>query len=157
MSGFAAWAAVLAAGAAGALLGRLLRLPMWAFSGSLIGVAVLHGWVDIQLATPSWWSLTAQILVGTAVGSKLDGGVLRRFRAAMPGGLLVVCVLVPAGVALGVLLHADSGIPLLDSVLGMVPGGVAEMVAASTSLHGNSALVAAIHVTRLVTVVWVTS
>lgn len=151
------WAAVLVLGGLGALLAKRLRVPMWAFSGTLVAVALGHQLIELDISAPPPWSLVAQVLVGTAVGSRVDRSTVRRFRSTLPGGLVVVVLVVPAGVALGYLIHWRTGVPELDSVLGMVPGGVPEMVAAATSLQGNSALVAAMHVVRLLVVVWFTA
>jgi uncharacterized membrane protein AbrB (regulator of aidB expression) len=41
----------------------------------------------------------------------------------------------------------------VEAVFGMVPGGVGEMVAAVASMGGDSALVAGIHLVRLLVVV----
>ena len=47
----------------------------------------------------------------------------------------------------------SNGLGLVESVFGMVPGGVGEMVAAVASIDGDSALVAGMHLVRLVVVV----
>lgn len=151
------WAAVLIVGGLGALVAKGLRVPMWAFSGTLVAVALSHQLIKLDVSAPPLWSLIAQVLVGTAVGSRVDRSTVRRFRSTLPGGLIVVSLVVPAGIALGFMIHWQAGVPALDSVLGMVPGGVPEMVAAATSLQGNSALVAAMHVVRLLVVVWLTA
>jgi membrane AbrB-like protein len=143
-----------AAAAAGAVGGRWLRLPMWPFTGPLLVVGVCHGVLGLGAELPGWWALTAQVLVGTAVGGRLGRGLVAELRPVAGPLILVVVTLVPLGVALGLLIHVWSGVPVADAVFGMVPGGVGEMVAATTSLDGNSALVAGMHLVRLLVVVW---
>jgi uncharacterized protein len=55
--------------------------------------------------------------------------------AGVVGGLLLTWMQLPAG-----------------TLLGSVPGGVGEMVAVAAGLHADSALVAAMHLVRLVVV-----
>lgn len=143
-----------AAAAAGAIIARWLRVPMWPFTGAVLAVALFQAASETQVSLPGWWSLAAQILVGTAVGGRLGRGIVTEFRSVLVPGLLVVVTIIPVGVGLGLLVHAWTGLPVLDTVFGLVPGGVGEMVAATASLHGNSALVAGMHLARLLVVVW---
>lgn len=146
-------AGLFLSGAAGAGIGRLLRLPMWALTGAILGATVFQLVVDVGADLPRWWTFTAQVAIGSAVGSRLGPTVLRDFRSILVPGVVAVFVIIPAGIALGVALWATGRVGLIESVFGMVPGGVGEMVAATTSLHGDSALVAGMHLVRLVVVV----
>jgi membrane AbrB-like protein len=151
----AVFVALLAGGTAGAALGRLARLPMWPLTGALLGAA------SVQLALgnggpfPSWAVFVAQVLVGSTVGARLGPTVLQEFRQVMVPGVLAVVATVVAGVGLGVLLWWTLPVGLVEAVFGMVPGGVGEMVAAVASLDGDSALVAGMHLIRIVVVVTV--
>ena len=60
---------------------------------------------------------------------------------------------VAAGIGLGLALWSSNGMGLTEAVFGMVPGGVGEMVSAVASLGGDSALVAGMHLVRLLIVV----
>jgi uncharacterized membrane protein AbrB (regulator of aidB expression) len=66
---------------------------------------------------------------------------------------VAVLATVGAGIALGLALWWGNGVGLVEAVFGMVPGGVGEMVAAVASMGGDSALVAGIHLVRLLVVV----
>lgn len=143
---------LLASGAAGAALARLLRLPMWPMTGAIAGSAVFHVAAGGQTVLPRWWTLAAQVAVGIAVGSRLGPTVLRDFRAVLLPGALAVVAIIAAGVGLGLALFAIGPVGLVESVFGMVPGGVGEMVAAVDAMDGDSALVAAMHLARLLIV-----
>ena len=67
--------------------------------------------------------------------------------------MVAVVATVAAGIGLGLALWSTTGLGLMEAVFGMVPGGVGEMVAAVASLGGDSALVAGIHLVRLLVVV----
>jgi membrane AbrB-like protein len=144
---------VLAAGSAGAALGRLARLPLWPLTGALIGAAALHLATGGGETLPSGLVFAAQVLVGCTLGARLGPTALREFRAVLAPGVVAVLATVAAGIALGVALWASNGLGLVEAVFGMVPGGVGEMVAAVASMGGDSALVAGIHLVRLLVVV----
>lgn len=147
--------ALLAGGSAGAAVGRLLRLPMWPLTGALLGAGTVHLAIGTAPALPSWCVFVAQILVGSAVGARLGPMVLTEFKAVMAPGLLVVLATVAAGIGLGLLLWSIQPVGLVEATFGMIPGGVGEMVAAVASLDGDSALVAGMHLVRLLIVVTV--
>jgi membrane AbrB-like protein len=145
-------AGLLVSGAIGAGVGRLLRLPMWALTGAILGAAAFHLTLGGGGGLPWWWTFTAQVAVGSVVGSRLGPTVLKDFRAILVPGITVVLVVIPAGIGLGLAIWSTGRAGLVESVFGMVPGGVGEMVAAVTSLHGDSALVAGMHLVRLLVV-----
>jgi uncharacterized protein len=145
--------ALLAGGAAGAVAGRLLRLPMWPLTGALIGAGAVHLAIGGGRTIPSGLVFVAQVLVGCSLGARLGPTALREFRTVMAPGAVAVVATVVVGIGLGLALWTINGMGLVESVFGMVPGGVGEMVAAVASLGGDSALVAGMHLVRLLVVV----
>ena len=144
---------LLAGAAVGAALGKLARLPMWPLTGALIGAGAVHLAIGGGVSLPAWLIFVAQVLVGSTLGARLGPTALREFREVMAPGMVAVLVTVLAGIGLGLALWSTNGLGLVESVFGMVPGGVGEMVAAVASLGGDSALVAGIHLVRLLVVV----
>ncbi len=144
---------LVAAGVAGAVLARWARVPLWPMIGAIVGSA-LFAWVtDGAAPVPGWWSPLAQILVGCSVGSRLGPQVVTEFRAVLLPGTVAVVSIVVAGIAIGA---AFAGLGLLTPVValfGSVPGGVGEMVAAATALGGDSAVVAGMHLVRLLVLI----
>lgn len=143
---------VFVSGAIGAAAGRLLRLPMWALTGAILGSAAFQLTVGGGGGLPWWWTFVAQVAVGSAVGSRLGPSVLQDFRAILVPGVTAVLVIIPAGIGVGLAIWATGRAGLVESVFGMVPGGVGEMVAAVAGLGGDSALVAGMHFVRLLVV-----
>lgn len=154
MSG-AVFAALLTGGAVGAALGRLLHLPLWPLTGALVGAGTVQLAVGSDAPFPSWALFVAQVLVGSTVGARLGPTVLQEFRVIIVPGMVAVVATVVAGIGLGLAVWWIMPIGLVEAVFGMVPGGVGEMVAAVASLGGDSALVAGIHIIRLLVVVTV--
>lgn len=145
---------LLASGAAGAALGALVRLPMWPITGALLGSAVANVLLATTVTMPASLSFFAQVLVGTAVGASVLPGFLRQLRTLILPAVAVTATLVAAGLSAAALMSALGLVGPRESLLGMIPGGVGEMVAASAALGADSALVAGMHVIRLLVTLW---
>lgn len=144
-------ALLLLSAVAGAVAARALRVPMWAVTGSIAGAGATQLWLGGP-GLPSWCGVAGQVLVGISLGSAIDPAVLRQFRVLLGPGCLAVATLIAAGLAGGAAIAASGRLGVPEAVLGTVPGGVGEMVAAATALRVDSAVVAGMHVTRLVVV-----
>lgn len=141
-------------GAVGAGAARALRLPMWSLTGALFGTAAVHVATNSSGQIPNSWSVGAQVLVGTAVGATVAPDLLRLFRAVLVPGVVAVVALIGVGVGCGLAMGAAGVLDPTVAAFGMVPGGVGEMVAAAQALQADSALVAGVHVVRLLVVLW---
>jgi hypothetical protein len=101
---------------------------------------------------PGSWSVAGQLLVGSAVGSMVGKNFFASVRSVSGPGAAVVLPIIAVGAGAGVLLAVTGVLEPTPAVLGSVPGGVGEMVAATAGLGGNSGLVAGMHLIRLVVV-----
>lgn len=144
--------ALLLGGAAGAALAGVLRLPFWPLIGAIVGAAAVRLASGGHIAVPAGWQTAAQVLVGTVVGLAVAPGVLRDFRAVLLPGLLAVVAILGFGVGWGLVVGRSGGVGAPAAVFGMVPGGVGEMMAAATAVRADTAVVAAMHLVRLLVV-----
>lgn len=145
---------LLAAGAAGAGIANRLKLPMWPITGALLGSAAANVIMAAGTSLPFGLGFAAQVLVGTAVGASVLPGFAREIGKLIVPAVTVVAVLVTAGIAAGAVMSWLGLLDQTEALLGMVPGGVGEMVAAASALSADSALVAGIHVIRLLLMIW---
>ncbi|MGO1561447.1 MAG: AbrB family transcriptional regulator [Actinomycetaceae bacterium] len=145
---------ILAGAIAAATAFRLMRIPMWPISGGVVGAGAVHLVLGGTTTMPTLFSPTAQVLVGAAIGATIGPEIFREFARFLTPGIIAVLLVVGTGVGLGFGLHALGLLPPAEAVLGMVPGGVGEMVAAAISLDVDSAVVAGIHLVRLLVVMW---
>lgn len=143
---------LLLGSAAGAALAKPLRLPFWPLIGSIAGAAAVRLASGGHDTLPTAWQTGAQVLVGTVVGLAVLPGVLRDFRTVLVPGLLAVVAILGFGVAWGLVVGHSGAAEVPAAVFGMVPGGVGEMMAAATAVHTDTAVVAAMHLVRLVVV-----
>jgi uncharacterized protein len=146
---------VLLCAAAGAAVGRLLRIPMWALSGALVGSATASALLSSPPPFPTVLTFGAQILVGTAVGAAVRPTFLAELRSLLLPAALVTAVVISIGLSAAALTIRLAVLDPQVATLGMIPGGVGEMVAASASLGADSAAVAGIHLVRLLVCLWV--
>lgn len=145
---------LIASGAVGAAIGGLLKLPMWPITGAMLGSAAANLILASTVTMPTALSFFAQVLVGTAVGASVLPGFFKQLGKLILPALVVVVTLVAAGISSALVMSYFELIGPAESLLGMVPGGVGEMVAASSALGADSALVAGIHVIRLLLTLW---
>jgi membrane AbrB-like protein len=145
---------LLASGAVGAAIARLLKLPMWAITGAILGSACANMLLAAGTSMPLWLTFSAQVLVGTAVGASVRPGLARQLGALITPAVIIVLSVVVVAISGSVVLAFLGIVEPREAVLGMLPGGVGEMVAASASIGADSALVAGIHLVRLLIIIW---
>lgn len=145
---------VLAAGVVGAVLAKLIRLPMWSITGSLLGSAAAQISMAITVDFPDPIAFSAQVLIGTAIGASILPGFLAKVGRLIFPASIIVTALLGVGLSSALVLSYFDLIAPPEAFIGMVPGGVGEMVAAAAALERNSALVAGIHIVRLLISLW---
>lgn len=152
----AGFAVLMGATLAGGVLAQRLDVPN-AFVLGALAVAIPLTAAEASLSSmPPIASNGAQVLLGCALGAKFQRDFLRgapRFVGAVVASVLASIVLAGAfGIALALASHQN----VATIVLGMAPGGVAEMAITAKVLQLGVPLVTAFHVTRLVVVLMLT-
>jgi membrane AbrB-like protein len=150
------FAMLMAATLAGAFAARRLHVPN-AFILGALAVAIPLTAAGLRLsAVPPLVSNAGQLLLGCALGARFEPDFLRgapRFVAAVTVTVLLSIV---ASTAFGVMLAKLAGEPLASVVLGMAPGGIAEMTVTAKVLQLGVPLVTTFHVARVVALLLLT-
>jgi len=150
------FAMLMAATLAGALAARQLNVPN-AFILGALAVAIPLTAAGLRLsAVPSLVTNAAQLLLGCALGARFGPDFLRgapRFGSAVTVTVLLSMV---ASTAFGVVLAKLAGEPVASVVLGMAPGGIAEMTVTAKVLQLGVPLVTTFHVARVVALLLLT-
>jgi len=144
---------MLAIGAAGGLLGRLIRLPSPYFLGSFVLGAGLQLTGYVEFALPPWLLGASYVVIGWTIGLYFDRPVLAHAARAFPQILLSVVILIGFCGAIAWYLSHELGVDPLTAYLATSPGGldtVAIIAAASSSV--NLSLVIALQTARFVIV-----
>jgi membrane AbrB-like protein len=141
---------LMAATLAGSAVFQWLGLPNAFVLGSL-AVAIPLTFAQVELSSlPPLVSNIGQWLLGCALGSRFQNDFLRgahRFVAAVAFSVVISIVL---SAAFGAGLAWAAGLEPATLVLGLAPGGIAEMCITAKVLQLGVPLVTAFHVTRLV-------
>lgn len=135
------YALMLLAGLSGAVLFRLLHLPLPWLTGPMAAAAALAA-LGGPTRQPPKVREVAQCLLGVVIGQGLTPAVLvvagQHLVAMMLGGLALVGI----GFGLAWLLHRRAGLDPASAFFAAVPGGVAEMAVLSDRYAGKLTTVA---------------
>lgn len=147
-------ALLLAAGALLALLGQRLRQPNPWLLGPILAAAAGAVWLDRPLALPNGISELGQWLIGSALGCHFSREFFRRAPRFL-GLVLLATLLAMLAAALGA--EALSHWGALDDrslMLGMMPGGIAELSLTAEALALSVPLITGLQVLRLMCVLF---
>jgi hypothetical protein len=148
---FAAPAAALL----GAYLGQRLRVPAGAFTGAMVGVGLLFavlGFPEVSTPPPLYQML--QLLVGILVGLRVTCESLASgARTLLPAAVLAVIFLLSGVAAAGAAVWL-TGMSPATALFAAAPGGLTEMATIGTGLGADGLAVAAIHLSRLLLVIF---
>lgn len=141
-------AALAAVGVAGALLGRLLRMPSPSFLGPFLAV-VLASWLfPAPLRMPDQLFSAGMVLMGLFIGVRFDVALARTLGKVALLESVLVLLLIAFGLAVGYGYHLATGVDTMTAVLGSMPGGMEVQIAAAARLGANVGLVVAMQMSR---------
>ncbi|MDY7024424.1 MAG: AbrB family transcriptional regulator [Cyanobacteriota bacterium] len=138
---------------AGIWLGKLLRLPASGYLGTFIVGLVVFWASPYSLEMPQWLFTTGLLFVGLSVGVKFDWEAARHLWKAIiiEVGLVVLLSLFCLGVGYG--FHLTTGVDTVTAILGFTPGGIEAMIATVMELGGDTGLVLAMQLTRMLLII----
>ena len=138
----------LALGVAGGMLGWASQLPAGPLLGAMLSVAAYNLLRDGKLKVQPGFRLPSRILIGATVGSLATPGLLRTLGASIVWTVLLSAAVLLFALALGLLFSRLTGVDRRTSLLGSVPGGIAEMVALAEDSAAQADLVLGMHLVR---------
>lgn len=129
---------------------RLARLPAGPLLGPMLLAAAVSATGLTQGATvPALLLQVAFALIGLQVGLSFTRSNLRTVGRVLPAALALTVVVIAATAAVGVPLLHLAGASTLDAYLATTPGGLYAVVATSADSGGDTTLVLAVQVLRL--------
>ncbi|MEJ6396329.1 AbrB family transcriptional regulator [Yoonia sp. 208BN28-4] len=138
---------------AGVYLGRWLRLPAAPVFGPMILSAVAHIAEWVIVSPPTIMIITAQIVIGTVIGSRFVGvkatDIARDLSLAVVAsvGMLIFAVL------FALVIVAISGMSLSQAFLAYSPGGLTEMALLTLAMDQDVTYVSVLHLIRITLVI----
>ncbi|GAB5468009.1 MAG: AbrB family transcriptional regulator [Rhodospirillales bacterium] len=134
-------------------LARLLRLPAGPLIGPMVLSAGVHlaGWTSA--APPYELVAAAQVVIGSAIGTRFAGTGLRFLARALLGAAGLSLLLLVVTLASAWLVGLMTGLALEPLILAYAPGGLAEMSLIALALGLDAAFVATHHSLRILLIV----
>ncbi len=137
----------------GIWFGKKFRIPASGYLGTfIVGLAVF--WASpYSLEVPQWLFSTGLLFVGLSIGVKFDWQAARHLWKAVliEIGLVAVLSLLCLGVGYG--FHLITQVDTVTAVLGFTPGGIEAMIATVMQLGGDTGLVLAMQLTRMLLII----
>jgi membrane AbrB-like protein len=141
---------MMAITASGGALCQKLRLQNPWTMGPLLVSAALSA-CDIQLSgIPHVASNLAQLMLGSALGSRFEREFFLRYRLFIPVALMNGTYIIAASATVALIVAWMSGVPLATAIMGCGPGGIAEMTITAKALGLGVATVTAFQMVRIV-------
>lgn len=152
MDWFLGFLHLFAIGIPGWLALRLVRLPAAPMMGAMLSSA-LFALKGLGLpGVPAGANLILQIVLGLFIGVRVTPEARLEFAGSAPVALLASAWWLSLPLGLGWMVTRWFGLDLSTSLLGTVPGGIAEMSLLALSLNADAALVAMMQFCRLAAV-----
>ncbi len=134
-------------------LARLLRLPAAQLIGPMVLSAGIHLAGVTSASPPFELVAAAQVVIGSAVGTRFADTDLRFVARAILGSAGLSLLLLAVTLVSAFLLTLPTGLPLEPLILAYAPGGLAEMSLIALALGLDAAFVATHHSVRIVLIV----
>jgi membrane AbrB-like protein len=136
-----------AAGCGGGLL-LLLHVPGGMLVGAICAVAGLS-FAGVRVTRDPRAKVVAQLIVGTGIGASITPESLTLLRALALPIVASIAALLAVGLCCGYAIYRRSDLDLATSLTATAPGGMIEMVLVSDAVGGASAIVAGMHLMRI--------
>ena len=133
---------------AGAVVGRLVRLPNPSVFGPMLLTALVGAGVDVEIVPPPLLSIVGFLAIGWMCGGGLSVPSLRQFSRLLPATLAYIAGLMLACAGMGWLMAKWLGLSFYEGYLATSPGALETVLVLATS-----PAVVALQVIRLIMVI----
>jgi len=129
--------------------GKQLRLPSSGFLGPFLVGLVAFWMLPYQIQVPQPVFCAGQLLIGLYIGVQFDWQTARKLlrTVLIEVGLVIALIFICLGV--GYEFHVVTHVDTVTAVLGFTPGGIEAMIATAMQLGGDTGLVLAMQLTRM--------
>jgi len=144
--------ALLVVGAAGGLAVQGIGVP----AGMIVGALLTSGLYRLTGGDPGSWrrlyGRLGRLLLGTVVGAAYGPDVIAPLKGALLPMVVLIAIIVGLGLGLGWALARFTRLDAATALISVVPGGLPAMVAMAGEMGADATVVAAIHFSRLITI-----
>lgn len=136
-------------GSLGIWVGRKLRLPASLFLGPFLVGLVTFLLLPYQIQIPQSLFMGGLLLLGLSIGLKFNWQAVRKLVKAVLLELVLVLLLILICLGTGYGFHLVTGVNPISAILGSTPGGITPIMAMTLQMGGDSGLVLAMQMTRM--------
>ncbi|MCU0534715.1 MAG: AbrB family transcriptional regulator [Hydrococcus sp. Prado102] len=136
-------------GSLGIWIGRKLRLPASLFLGPFLVGLVAFLLLPYQIQIPRSVFMGGLLLLGLSIGLKFNFHAVRTLAKAVLLELVLVLLLILICLGTGYGFHLVTGVNPISAILGSTPGGITPIMAMTLQMGGDSGLVLAMQMTRM--------
>lgn len=147
------WAILGACAVLGYFGGKRLKLPASQIVGPMLLSAGVHLAGLTKAAPPALLVAAAQVVIGTALGSRFAGTPLSFLWKPVKGAMILTVILLSTTLGVAFLMHEATGLSTPLLVLSYAPGGLAEMSLVAIAMSFEATFVAFHHIVRIFLVV----
>ncbi|MBE9214167.1 AbrB family transcriptional regulator [Plectonema cf. radiosum LEGE 06105] len=133
--------------------GNRLNLPASGFLGTLLVALGVFWSLPDQLQVPQWLFAMGLLFVGISIGFKFDIKTANKLLKAVLIQIALVVSLIILCLGVGYSFHVFTQVDTITSLLGFTPGGLEAMVATVMQLGGDTGLVLAMQLTRMLIII----
>jgi len=133
----------------GIWLGRRLKVPAPTFMGPLIVSLALNLTVGLVLRLPDVLMIVGQYLIGWSIAARFIGVTRDEVTRTLKQVFVSLLSMVPVWIGMAVILDYFTEVDLQSLVLGLAPGGQAEIALLAIAMDANMAVVMLLHVFRV--------
>ena len=133
----------------GIWLGRRLKVPAPTFMGPLIVSLALNLTVGLVLRLPDLLMIVGQYLIGWSIAARFIGVTRDEVTRTLKQVFVSLLSMVPVWIGMAVILDYFTEVDLQSLVLGLAPGGQAEIALLAIAMDANMAVVMLLHVFRV--------
>ena len=155
----AGWEIVAAAPVAvllGAYLGLRIGIPAGAFTGAMVAVGLMLATLGFpSVPTPDLLGQALQVMVGVLVGFRISRDSLASGAGTLLPAAVLAALFLGSAVAVAALAVGLTGVSPITALFAAAPGGLTEMATIGASVGADGPAVAAIHLSRLLLVIFV--
>lgn len=140
----------------GAYLGHRLGIPAGAFTGAMVGVGLLLAVLGFpSVPTPALLGQSLQVMVGVLVGFRISRESLASGARTLPPAAVLAGLFLASAVAAAAMAVGLAGVRPVTALFAAAPGGLTEMATIGATVGADGPAVAAVHLSRLLLVIFV--
>ena len=128
--------------------GKYLRIPAHSFMAPMFASLTMNLMFDIQLRLTDLILISGQYFLGWSIASRFKGVSKNEVVMILKQVFVLLLLFLPIWGMMAVLLDQFTDIDLVSIILGLAPGGQAEIALIAMALNANLAVVMILHVLR---------